>query len=85
MSITESHPELYRALMDAGWQYRDLRGGGGVFRVDGHGVRCAVQVKRGGAVEIWVNNVQWARFTPSAPPAVAAAAAVATTPRAETR
>lgn len=74
--ITELRPALYRALMADLWQWRDHRGGGGSFTREVAGMRLAVVVKRGGAVELWVQSiVMVARFAPSALDEVVAAAA----------
>lgn len=75
--ITETRPDLYRALMVDGWQYKPLQGGGGVFTVDAGGERLSVQMKRGLACELRVSTILVARFTPASADRVVAAAAVA--------
>lgn len=76
--ITETRPALYHALLADGWDYRPLQGGGGVFRRLAGTERLAVQVKRGGACELWRNErTAVGRFSGAAPDQVVAAAAIA--------
>lgn len=82
MAITDTRPELYRALLADGWTFHPYRVGGEFRRKGDDRARLRVEVKQRRAVELHADLDKLARFEPSLPDE-AIVAAVTTYARAE--
>lgn len=76
--ITETRPALYRSLIDDGWQYTPLKGGGAAFRRLVGTQQVSVRMSNRLGCDIWVDQkYHIAAFKPAAPDSTIAAAAIA--------